>query len=30
VSYGPEGLLDTPRFRAALWRGWLDWTGGVW
>jgi DNA polymerase len=28
VSYGPEALLDTPRFRAALWRTWLDWTGG--
>jgi len=29
VSFGPENLLETPRFRAALWRGWLDWTGGV-
>lgn len=28
VSFGPENLLETPRFRAALWRGWLDWTGG--
>jgi DNA polymerase len=28
VSFGPEALLQTPRFRAGLWRGWLDWTGG--
>jgi DNA polymerase len=28
VSFGPENLLETPRFRAGLWRGWLDWTGG--
>jgi len=28
VSYGPDALLQTPRFRAGLWRGWLDWTGG--
>jgi len=28
VSYVPETLLETARFRAALWRGWLDWTGG--
>jgi DNA polymerase len=28
VSFGPEALLETPRFRAGLWRGWLDWTGG--
>ena len=28
VSFGPEALLHTPRFRAGLWRGWLDWTGG--
>lgn len=28
VSYGPDALLETARFRAALWRGWLDWTGG--
>jgi len=28
VSYGPEHLLETSRFRVALWRGWLDWTGG--
>jgi hypothetical protein len=27
VSFGPEALLETPRFRAGLWRGWLDWTG---
>jgi DNA polymerase len=28
VSYGPENLLETPRFRKWLWQGWLDWTGG--
>jgi DNA polymerase len=28
VSYGPDNLLETARFRAGLWRGWLDWTGG--
>ncbi|MGZ3171842.1 MAG: hypothetical protein ACXWJC_02010 [Croceibacterium sp.] len=28
VSFGPDALLETPRFRAGLWRGWLDWTGG--
>jgi DNA polymerase len=28
VTFGPEALLQTPRFRAGLWRGWLDWTGG--
>ncbi len=28
VSFGPEALLETPRFRAGLWRGWLEWTGG--
>lgn len=28
VSYGPEALLETARFRAALWRSWLDWTEG--
>jgi DNA polymerase len=28
ASYGPEPLLATPRFRAALWRGWLEWTEG--
>jgi DNA polymerase len=28
VSFGPENLLETARFRASLWRGWLDWTGG--
>ena len=28
ASFGPEALLQTPRFRAGLWRGWLDWTGG--
>jgi DNA polymerase len=28
VSFGPDALLQTPRFRAGLWRGWLDWTGG--
>lgn len=28
VSFGPEALLATPRFRAALWRGWLEWTEG--
>lgn len=28
ASFGPEALLATPRFRAALWRGWLDWTEG--
>jgi DNA polymerase len=29
VSFGPEALLQTPRFRAGLWRSWLDWTGGI-
>jgi DNA polymerase len=29
ASFGPEALLQTPRFRAGLWRGWLDWTGGA-
>jgi DNA polymerase len=28
ASFGPEPLLATPRFRAALWRGWLEWTEG--
>lgn len=28
VSFGPDALLQTPRFRAGLWRGWLEWTGG--
>jgi len=28
VSYGPDTLLETPRFRKSLWRDWLDWTGG--
>jgi DNA polymerase len=28
VSFGPENLLETPRFRKLLWHGWLDWTGG--
>jgi len=28
VSFGPEALLETPRFRKSLWQGWLDWTGG--
>jgi len=28
ASFGPEALLATPRFRAGLWRGWLDWTEG--
>jgi len=28
ASYGPDTLRQTPRFRAGLWRGWLDWTGG--
>jgi DNA polymerase len=28
VSFGPENLLETPRFRKLLWQGWLDWTGG--
>src|SRR5690606_20604051 len=28
ASFGPEALLATPRFRAALWRGWLEWTEG--
>ena len=28
ASFGPEALLQTPRFRAGLWRGWLEWTGG--
>ena len=28
ASFGPEALFSTPRFRAGLWRGWLDWTGG--
>lgn len=26
ASFGPEALLATPRFRAAFWRGWLEWT----
>jgi DNA polymerase len=29
ASFGPEALLQTPRFRAGLWRGWLEWTGGA-
>ena len=29
ASFGPEALLQTPRFRAGLWRGWLEWTGGT-
>lgn len=29
VSFGPDTLLQGPRFRAGLWRGWLDWTGGA-
>nr|WP_166176254.1 hypothetical protein [Altererythrobacter segetis] len=29
ASFGPEALLHTPRFRAGLWRGWLEWTGGA-
>jgi DNA polymerase len=29
MSFGPDTLLETPRFRAALWRGWLEWTGGT-
>jgi uracil-DNA glycosylase len=28
VTFGPENLLETARFRRALWQGWLDWTGG--
>jgi hypothetical protein len=28
VTFGPENLLETARFRSGLWRGWLDWTGG--
>jgi DNA polymerase len=28
VSFGPENLLQTARFRAGLWRGWLEWTEG--
>jgi DNA polymerase len=28
VSFGPDALLETPRFRKSLWQGWLDWTGG--
>ena len=28
ASFGPEALLATPRFRAGLWRGWLEWTEG--
>ena len=28
VSFGPETLLETPRFRKSLWQGWLDWMGG--
>jgi DNA polymerase len=28
ASFGPETLLETPRYRAGLWRGWLEWTGG--
>ncbi len=26
-SYAPGRLLDHPRYRAQLWRRWLDWTG---
>ena len=29
ASFGPDALLQTPRFRAGLWRGWLEWTGGA-
>lgn len=28
VSFGPDALLETPRFRKSLWQGWLEWTGG--
>jgi DNA polymerase len=28
ISFGPEALLETPRFRKSLWQGWLDWMGG--
>ena len=28
VTFGPENLLETARFRRVLWQGWLDWTGG--
>jgi DNA polymerase len=28
VSYGPDTLIETPRFRKSLWQGWLEWTGG--
>lgn len=28
VSFGPDALLNARQHRAALWRGWLDWTGG--
>jgi DNA polymerase len=28
LGNGPDSLLETARFRARLWRGWLDWTGG--
>jgi hypothetical protein len=28
ASYGPEPLLQAARFRAGLWRGWLEWTEG--
>lgn len=28
VSFGPDMLLQRWQYRAGLWRGWLDWTGG--
>lgn len=28
VSFGPDTLLETRQYRAGLWRGWLEWTGG--
>jgi DNA polymerase len=29
LSFGPDTLLETRQYRAGLWRGWLDWTGGA-
>ena len=28
VSFGPDTLLERRQYRAGLWRGWLEWTGG--
>lgn len=29
LSFGLDTLLETRQYRAGLWRGWLDWTGGA-